>query len=46
MSWKAKRECDVNKKTNVHVQNVIDKNNLEDTEVSTGIILIINSNSM
>ena len=43
---KQKRECDVNNKTNLQVQNVVDKNNLEDTEVSTEIVFIIKSNSM
>ena len=33
-----KRECDVNNKTNMQVQNVVDKNNLEDTEVSAEIL--------
>ena len=34
-----KRECGVNNKTHLQVQNVVDKNNLQDTEVSTEIIL-------
>ena len=32
---KKKRKCDVNNKTDLQVQNVVDKNNLLDTEVST-----------
>ena len=43
---KHKRECDVSNKTDLLVQNVADKNNLQDTKVSTEIIFIINSNSM
>ena len=35
---KNKRECDVNNKIDLQVQNVIDKNNLQDTVVSTEII--------
>ena len=35
---KKKRECDVNNKTDLQVQNVVDKNNLLDTEVSTDIM--------
>ena len=41
-----KRECDKNNKTDLQVHNVFHKNNLQDTEVSTEIIFIINSNSM
>ena len=36
----------VNNKSDLQVQNVIDKKNLQDTVVSTAIIFIINSNSM
>ena len=43
---KQKKECDKNNKTNLQVQNVVDKNNLQDTEVSTEIIFIISSNSI
>ena len=35
---KKKRKCDVNNKTDLQVQNVVDKNNLLDTEVSTDIM--------
>ena len=35
---KKKRECDENSKTDLQVQNVVTKNNLEDTEVSTEVI--------
>ena len=37
---KKKRECDENNKTDLQVQNVDGKNNLQDTEVSTEIILL------
>ena len=30
---KKKRECDVNNKTDLQVQNVVDKNNLLDTSI-------------
>ena len=36
----------VNNKSDLQVQNVVDKKNLQDTVVSTAIIFIINSNSM
>ena len=36
----------VNNKSDLQVQNVVDKKNLQDTIVSTAIIFIINSNSM
>ena len=36
----------VNNKSDLQVQNVVDKKNLKDTVVSTAIIFIINSNSM
>ena len=36
--WKKKRECDENSKTDLQMQNVVTKNNLEDTEVSTEVI--------
>ena len=36
----------MNNKTDLQVQYIGDKNNLQDTEVSTEIIFIINSNSM
>ena len=35
---KKKRECDVNSKTDLQVQNVIDKSSLQDNEGSTEII--------
>ena len=35
---KKKRECDENSKTDLQVQNVVNKNNLQDTEVSTEVI--------
>ena len=35
---KKKRECDENNKTDLQVQNVVDKNNLQDIEVSPDII--------
>ena len=36
----------VNNKSDLQVQNVVDKKNLQDTVVSTETIFIINSNSM
>ena len=36
----------VNNKSDLQVQNVVDKKNLQDTVVSTDTIFIINSNSM
>ena len=36
----------VNNKSDLQVQNVVDKKNLQDTVVSTAIIFIINSNSI
>ena len=39
---KRKRECDASNKTDLQVQNVVDKNQLQDTEVSTEVIFIIN----
>ena len=41
-----KSECVKNNKAGLQVRNVVHKNNPEDTEVSTEIIFIINSNSM
>ena len=35
---KKKRECPVNNKTDLQVQNFADKNNLQDTELFTKII--------
>ena len=35
---KKKRKCDVNNKTDLQVQNVVNKNSLQDTEMSTEII--------
>ena len=36
------RGSDANNKTDLQVQNVVDKNQLQDTEVSTEVIFIIN----
>ena len=36
------RGSDTNNKTDLQVQNVVDKNQLQDTEVSTEVIFIIN----
>ena len=36
------RGNDANNKTDLQVQNVVDKNQLQDTEVSTELIFIIN----
>ena len=36
------RGSDANNKTDLQVQNVVDKNQLQDTEVSTELIFIIN----
>ena len=35
---KKKRECDENNKTDVQVQNVVKKNNLQDTGLSSEIL--------
>ena len=36
------RGSDANNKTDLQVQNIVDKNQLQDTEVSTEVIFIIN----